>query len=354
MLFKLKILVVSAFLSGIANLVLLAGRPSKFTSKQPNSIEAVLAHYDEDLSWISTATESNPAIRFTVYSKSSTPPTNSIKLPNVGRESHTFLYHIVENYHSLADWTVFSQAAAPSFGFSPNDSGSGHMCSGVTWGSYVNPFPNGEDFFMVHTVATRFPEVWHTDRFDMMFRIPDSKGSICPLDQDDYWSMWWHSADHPLITMQNKTKYDFLPAMDFYNTLIADGVDKTYDSVTLTFANGGRFAASRERIHKRPRQYYESLLAALSKDVNPIEGYYLETMWYDVFHPEHLQAESGTVCNVRPLPTNQAVEHPVMFKVAQSKLDDYLATLDHTDTRKLQIETSDPYLDTTVRRRRRS
>jgi len=31
-------------------------------------------------------------------------------LPNIGRESHTYLYHIVKNYHNLKDIEIFSQA----------------------------------------------------------------------------------------------------------------------------------------------------------------------------------------------------------------------------------------------------
>lgn len=34
-----------------------------------------------------------------------------VKLPNVGRETHTYLYHIYENYHDLADFTVFAMAS---------------------------------------------------------------------------------------------------------------------------------------------------------------------------------------------------------------------------------------------------
>ena len=34
---------------------------------------------------------------------------NSIKLPNIGRESHTYLYHIIQNYENLANKTLFIQ-----------------------------------------------------------------------------------------------------------------------------------------------------------------------------------------------------------------------------------------------------
>ena len=39
------------------------------------------------------------------------------KLENVGRESHTYLHHIVEHYDELAPWTIFTQASKASFGY---------------------------------------------------------------------------------------------------------------------------------------------------------------------------------------------------------------------------------------------
>jgi len=41
--------------------------------------------------------------------KATVSTSNSIKISNVGRESHGYLLHIVKNYHNLADITIFSQ-----------------------------------------------------------------------------------------------------------------------------------------------------------------------------------------------------------------------------------------------------
>eukprot|EP00541_Cyclophora_tenuis_P011773 CAMPEP_0116544260 /NCGR_PEP_ID=MMETSP0397-20121206/2016_1 /TAXON_ID=216820 /ORGANISM="Cyclophora tenuis, Strain ECT3854" /LENGTH=190 /DNA_ID=CAMNT_0004068447 /DNA_START=307 /DNA_END=875 /DNA_ORIENTATION=+ len=167
---------------------------SEQTSGSPNTfefdVEVVVAHFDEDLGWIDTAKQEEPHVRYTVYSKSDHTPERAISLPNLGRESQTFLTHIVDNYNSLADWTVFTQAAAPGFGFSAFDHSSGHMCSGVKWDNYIQPFPNGQDWFMVMTVATRYPEIWHSDRMAMMFDLPNSNGDICPADKQDGWGGW--------------------------------------------------------------------------------------------------------------------------------------------------------------------
>ena len=69
------------------------------------STRLVIAKYKEDISWINKIKNHN----ITVYDKSEFPVKDSIKLPNVGRECHTFLYHIVQNYDNLDDITVFLQ-----------------------------------------------------------------------------------------------------------------------------------------------------------------------------------------------------------------------------------------------------
>lgn len=62
-------------------------------------IEFVIAKYKEDMSWTKDLA---PHI-VTIYDKSTG------ELPNVGREAHTYLYHIVKNYDKLNDVTVFLQ-----------------------------------------------------------------------------------------------------------------------------------------------------------------------------------------------------------------------------------------------------
>lgn len=48
-----------------------------------------------------------PQTRFFVYNKCGDIP-DSIKLPNVGREQHTYALHVVQNYHDLSDRLIFT------------------------------------------------------------------------------------------------------------------------------------------------------------------------------------------------------------------------------------------------------
>jgi hypothetical protein len=247
-------------------------------------VEVVASHFDEDLSWMSL--HSSPRVQFTVYSKSPTPPVNSLPLPNVGREGHTYLHHIVKNYDNLAAWTVFTQAVHPTWGYHGPGEVSGHLSDGVVFDDYLEPFPNGEDSFFVFDCVSQYPSGMALMRMGFLLHDlkPDALNkSLCPARGASGWSPWWFDDAH-------KARLDAAPGIsNWYHKYIAQDVDNGLP-LTLAFAQSGRFAVSRGRIHLRPRQYYETLLQQISTSSNPIEGYWLEASWYDIFHPEKLQS----------------------------------------------------------------
>lgn len=80
----------------------------------------VVAHFDEDLSWMNRI---NARVAKFVYSKGE----NVVgeKLPNVGRDYHTYLTHIVRHYDMLTDVVFFLQGW-------PLDR-SAHVVTSVNW-----------------------------------------------------------------------------------------------------------------------------------------------------------------------------------------------------------------------------
>ena len=75
--------------------------------KVRKSVEIVVAAYKEDLSWLDQVR--HPII---IYNKNDVEPQRNekiINLHNIGRESHTYLHHIIHNYDCLSDITIFSQ-----------------------------------------------------------------------------------------------------------------------------------------------------------------------------------------------------------------------------------------------------
>jgi hypothetical protein len=90
--------------------------------------DMVLSYYAEDINFVARSIgylknvliSKNIQPRIIVYNKSSKQNNTYLKdvlkvdivkqLDNLGREGATYLYHIIENYYSLADHTIFTQA----------------------------------------------------------------------------------------------------------------------------------------------------------------------------------------------------------------------------------------------------
>eukprot|EP00928_Gymnodinium_smaydae_P012930 TRINITY_DN14722_c0_g1_i10.p1 TRINITY_DN14722_c0_g1~~TRINITY_DN14722_c0_g1_i10.p1 ORF type:complete len:3728 (+),score=644.46 TRINITY_DN14722_c0_g1_i10:172-11355(+) len=245
-------------------------------------VEVVLAHYTQDLSWVNDFSDRNA--HFTIYSKGDPAPQTTELLPNVGRESHTYLYHIVNHYDTLAPWSVFMQAAAPSFGYRVGDKESGHMTDNVVFDDYLTAYKHGRDSFFALSAVSHFPSYKQATRLGFLIHgYKNVTSDICPLDGENGWTPWWQISDHPHV---GHGEY----FLEFYRQNIAAGAVPRLQDLTLAFAQGAIFAVSRERIHRRPKEYYANLLSYVSREKHPVEGYFLEASWYDVFHPEKLQA----------------------------------------------------------------
>jgi len=246
----------------------------------------VLAQHNEDIAW----SDSFANLR-TVYCKGADCADGTIRLPNVGREGHTFLKHIVDRYDSLADWTVFSQAEAPTAGyFGAGHERRGHMLGGVTFMDYLKPSPDtGMKFYL--TSQVHVPTLRHSLR--STFQVsPDqvlpggleTRGT-CPATTADRWNSF---EDMPELRKFLSSK------CGLEEWVLADAIRMFWDEYLETelpageivqYAQGARFALSQETIRARPKAFYTKLLEALSADTDPCANYIMEWAWYYVFAP---------------------------------------------------------------------
>jgi len=180
-------------------------------------MEVVVARYNEDVSW----TKLLPAdARVRIYNKGAPFQEpfdeNVTQLPNVGREGHTYYSHIVDNYDTLSEHTVFLQG---------------------------NPFdhsPNALD--NIAYIADK--------KYDFVFI---SEYLInCNL------TGCRHHAGLPLIDVHEKLFGERLLEKPF------------------VFGAGAQFSVSRDVIRQRPRDFYQRIVDLLAYDVNPIEGFVIE------------------------------------------------------------------------------
>lgn len=76
-----------------------------------NNIGVVISRYNEDVNW------SDRIQTKYIYNKGNPCNKGEIFLPNIGREAHTYLHHIVTRYDILENITVFLQGNPFDHGF---------------------------------------------------------------------------------------------------------------------------------------------------------------------------------------------------------------------------------------------
>jgi hypothetical protein len=192
--------------------------------------ELVIATRDRDYHWI---TQLDRSIRVSVYSKSIEPRHPlEIHLGDIrGRCVHSFFYHIVDRYDSLADYTFFAQDY-------PFD----HVANYIDLmnGDFLNwtadaIYQNGEIWFF----DTNYRRILETDKFGN----PHHAG----LDLESVWAKIFSE-----------------PCPE-----------------SLGFVAAGHFCASRKQIHKKPKEFYEKILRILEED--PLSPWCIERFEIYIF-----------------------------------------------------------------------
>mmetsp|Transcript_94655 Transcript_94655/g.197743 ORF Transcript_94655/g.197743 Transcript_94655/m.197743 type:complete len:382 (+) Transcript_94655:236-1381(+) len=256
-------------------------------------VELVLAHHNEDLAW----SEPLRSVR-TVYCKGQC-SADSVKLPNVGREGHTFLHHIVDNYDSLSNWTVFSQAQKPTEGYIDHKIGGGHLLTGITLDDYLshhNQTEGSADSLFMMSSKVHLPSMRHSLRSTYKTHPHQTTPSIssrdsCPkVDGDDFWGPY---HDAPLLrkTLATKCNVEDYALGDAVQSFWPDFLEHELPANEVVhYAQGARFAVSRERVHQRTKAYYQRLLDSVSSEQDPCLNYLFEFAWYYILGNPTVQA----------------------------------------------------------------
>lgn len=215
------------------------------TDSDSPTVGIAVAHYSEDLSWLDGVKD-----LCTVYSKGgakNAPSSPYTPLPNIGREGHTFLYHIVEHYNSLPDVTIFLQ---------------GHIEDHVTMTideivDLSRKTKPGE----VTTFSFRELEL-----FDLWDGIP--------WEQYPSWKKW--SSMERVNAAKTPAEY----WRQFFNKEIPESVG---------FQPGAIFAAHKKTIQQHPQELYREILNELflgdMAHVNPETGHHMERFWLAMWDP---------------------------------------------------------------------
>lgn len=208
-----------------------------FMETNQQKVQIVVARYNENLDWLSPMSHICK-----VYNKGDDSIANSINLPNVGRESHTYLHHIIENYDSLSEITLFIQGRITDH---------------------------------------------HTYRNDIEFiNQLISDAVIYGYSQNAHMHNVGFLGAYSYLKMANKWKNlkDSGQTFGEWMTDVMKLGNREYDKYKmLKWYRNGIFSLSKERIHAYPKSFYENLLKYVDNHVDPETGHYFERAWYEIF-----------------------------------------------------------------------
>lgn len=188
----------------------------------------VVARYNEDISWIDEIDLNK--IKVYLYNKG--PKIEHIRkgiyyeeIPNVGRESETYLYHIEKNYHDLDEKIVFTQ------------------------GRFKDHCGSIQNLLRMYDSTP-----WGSHRYEKNFRL------------DVYCTKLEKERDN----------LNFSQWMDKYVEVLK--------SNTIRLKYNGIFGVSKNKILSRKLEYYKDTLRPQLQSFNPEVGHYFERAWFYIFN----------------------------------------------------------------------
>ena len=212
------------------------------------TLDVVVARYEEDISWVKNIPE-NLYTRIIIYNKGGEaefdlPKSTVQALPNFGRESHTYLHHVIQNYDSLGDITLFLPGSAWTRGDKQErvkrlvEYLKDHRTSIII---------GHKDDQMINDTYNFSIDTWTVTNTENRLKNPDS--SLIP------------SLDRPLRNwFEKRFKGESMNCVSFT----------------------GIIAVSRDDIRKRSKEFYEELYKEHAH-TNPEVVHYSERVWKNIF-----------------------------------------------------------------------
>jgi len=220
--------------------------------KENDKIEIIISRFNEDLHWLNEYPFNE--FLYTVYNKGVNDDFEKnnvnkiIKLPNVGRCDHTYLYHIVKNYDNLAKITIFF----PGSIHLPNKKSKAiDILERIKNNNYINALFIGE-----YTI-------------NLKEKFKDFK-----LDN-------WLSSDenNAKLYSNDKLKLSIIRPYGKWFKYHFGNLIVNYYTINSIFS-----IDKRDIIH-HPKSRYIVLLKQLRVHPNPEVGHYIERSWSAIFHP---------------------------------------------------------------------
>lgn len=206
-------------------------------------VDIVVARYNENLDWLV-----NYSSICKIYNKGNDDINTNFKsierLPNVGRESHTYLHHIIKNYDNLAKITLFIQGNISDH--VPKDTMPIEYCTNLITSATINGYSKNAYCHNVGMMSATYDLKLH----DKWPKLKDS----------GYCFGEWLTRVRNLAGKKYHIPFG-----------------------SIQWYKNGIFAIDSKIIKYHPKAFYEQLAKMIDDHVDPEAGHYFERAWYEIF-----------------------------------------------------------------------
>lgn len=203
--------------------------------------QIVVSRYNENITWLKNFKDITLIYNKGLY-QSYLNDFQVIQLPNFGRESHTYLTHIINNYDNLTEYTLFFQGCIKDH----------------------EPL-NLEEYFQQKD-------------FIGYLRNYETHLIKKPLR---HFGKWKNEFNNGSIKPSKLTCFKWLKELIYFDENIKE----------ISTVWGALFSVSKKLIHQKPKLFYEHLLKFVDYHKNPEEGHFFERSWYFIFSNEYIMKE---------------------------------------------------------------
>ena len=224
--------------------------------------ELVIAKYDKNVSWIQ---DIKSDVTITIYNKNikNLQDGDIVIHPNVGRCVHTFFYHIVKNYNTLADLTFFSQ----DYPFDHIPNYIDVINNEKLLEDYI--YKSGDGYFINAYWSKEKPAVtpfMYCDKYG----YPQQK--TIKLNIEKSWKTIFEKSQIPV----NSNDFSFKYYEEYYKNMLQNNIKKTKNSILSSFllnqcaeiriskndpifefVPGGHYAVTKEKIYQKNINFYK-------------------------------------------------------------------------------------------------
>ena len=217
-----------------------------------NNVEIIIARFNEDLRW----TQEVPfnIFHYIVYNKGNndnfikTNVKQIINIENVGKNDHTYLYHIIENYNNLSNITVFFPG---SLNLDYKKIKAKIILNNIIKSNYSTAYFAGHYHQNIKEVFNNFT-----------------------LNK-------WETTDKKNLLLNNESalqKSEIRPYGKWYTHFFGN-IQAHWTTMC------GIFSIDKRDIIQNPIEHYQRLLQTVNTHSNPEAGHYMERSWCAIFYP---------------------------------------------------------------------